>query len=45
MLTTFGGAEFGQKIFLMIEESKLLSFIYNNNLILPFVTSATKLFF
>lgn len=45
LLTTFGGAELGQKMFLMIEESILLSFIYNNNLILPFVTSATKLFF
>lgn len=44
LLTVFGGAKFGQDAFVMIEESELLSYIYNNNLLLKFVTSAVKFF-
>ena len=42
LITVFGGAKFGQDAFAMIEDSELLSFIYNNNLLLKFVTSAVK---
>jgi hypothetical protein len=44
VLTVFGSSEFGQKALEMIGESQLLSFIYNNNLLLGFITSATKMF-
>ena len=45
LLTVFGGTGFGQNAFRMIEESKILSIIYNNNLLLLFITSATKILF
>ncbi|MGB4661632.1 MAG: CvpA family protein, partial [Mobilitalea sp.] len=45
LVTVFGGTEFGQKALQMIGESQLLSFIYNNNFLLQFVTGATKMFF
>jgi len=44
LLTVFGGTGFGQDTLKMIGESQVLSFIYNNNLLLRFVTSATKIF-
>jgi uncharacterized membrane protein required for colicin V production len=44
LLTVFGSAEFGQKALEMVEESQVLSIIYNNNFLLGFVTSATKMF-
>lgn len=43
LLNVFGGTQFGQDAFVMIEENVLLSTIYNNNLLLGFVSSATKL--
>jgi len=45
LLTVFGGSAFGQNAFKMIEESKVLSIIYDNNLLLGFVTNASKIFF
>ncbi len=45
LLTVFGSTSFGQKIMEMIGESELLSFIYNNNILLRFVTGATKFIF
>lgn len=43
LLTVFGSSEFGQKAFEMIDSSQILSAIYNNNLLLKFVTNATKI--
>ncbi len=43
LLTMFSGAKFGQDAFAMIEENQILSFIYDNNLLLKFVTNAVKL--
>jgi len=43
LLTVFGGTKLGQDALRMIEESQVLGFIYNNNLLLRFVTSATKM--
>jgi uncharacterized membrane protein required for colicin V production len=43
LLTVFGGAEFGQKALEMVEESKVLSIIYNNNFLLGFITGVTKI--
>ncbi len=43
LLTVFGSAKFGQEAFVMIEDNAFLSLIYNNNLLLRFVTSASKL--
>lgn len=45
LLTVFGSNEFGQKALQMIGDSEILSIIYNNNLLLKFITSATKLLF
>lgn len=45
LLTVFGGSEFGKNALVMINESEILSIIYNNNMLLGFITSATKLFF
>jgi uncharacterized membrane protein required for colicin V production len=43
LLTVFGSAEFGQKALEMVGESPILSIIYNNNYLLRFITSATKM--
>lgn len=43
ILTAFGSTEWGQSAFSMIKESKLLEFIYNNNLILKNITNLSKL--
>lgn len=43
LLTVFGGSNFGQQAFILIEESKILSIIYNNNLLLSIVANAAKL--
>lgn len=45
LLTVFGSTSFGQKIMEMIGESEILSIIYNNNILLRFITGATKLIF
>ncbi len=43
LITVFGGAKFGQDAFAMIDESKILSFVYDNNLLLKFITNAVKI--
>lgn len=43
-LTIFSGTGFGQKAFAMIDDSTILSIIYNNNMLLGFVTRAAKIF-
>lgn len=45
LITVFGSAKFGQDAMKMIEESKVLSLIYDNNFLLRFITSATKILF
>ncbi len=45
LLTVFGSTAFGQKIMEMIGESEILSLLYNNNILLRFITGATKLIF
>ncbi|NLK27810.1 MAG: hypothetical protein GX306_05650 [Clostridiales bacterium] len=45
IITVMGGTEFGREALNMIDENDILSFIYNNNYLLGFVTNATKLFF
>jgi uncharacterized membrane protein required for colicin V production len=44
LITVFGGTELGQKALGMISESQILNMLYNNNLLLGFITSATKVF-
>lgn len=44
-LTTLSGTKGGQTMFEMIEKSRLLSSIYNNNLLLKFVTDMAKVLF
>ncbi len=44
LLTVFGSTELGQKALQMVGDSEILSLIYNNNFLLGFVTSATKMF-
>jgi hypothetical protein len=43
VMTVFGGTIFGQNILGMIESSKMLSFIYNNNFLLRFITGVPGL--
>jgi uncharacterized membrane protein required for colicin V production len=43
LLTVFGSYELGQKAMQMIEDSQVLSLIYNNNLLLGFITNFTKI--
>ena len=45
LLTVFGSTSFGQKVLEMVGESEILSIIYNNNFLLQFITSATKILF
>jgi uncharacterized membrane protein required for colicin V production len=45
LLTVFGSTELGQKGMEMVGESQILSLLYNNNFLLGFITSATKMFF
>lgn len=45
LLTVFGSTSIGQKTMEMIGESEILSIIYNNNILLRFITGATKLIF
>lgn len=44
ILTIFSGSAVGQQAFTMIDSSPILGFLYNNNILLGFVTSATKVF-
>lgn len=43
LLTAFGGTTWGQEAFLSISESTILSFVYNNNLIIKYITDLKKL--
>ncbi len=43
ILTVFGSSELGQKAMTLIGENEILSLIYNNNILLGFVTSAAKI--
>lgn len=45
LLTVFQSTGFGQKAMEMVSESEILSIIYNNNFLLRFITSATKILF
>ena len=45
LLTVFSSTELGQKAMQTIGESQILSFIYNNNYLLRFVTNITKVVF
>lgn len=45
LITVFGSTEIGQQALKMIGESEILSLIYNNNLLLSFVTGAIKMIF
>lgn len=45
LMTVFSSTVFGQEMMQMVGESQVLSIIYNNNLLLGFITSATKLLF
>ena len=44
IITVLGGTELGREGLKMIEENEMLSFLYNNNFFLGFITSAAKLF-
>ena len=44
LLTSFAGTEFGQTVLKQINESSFLSLIYNNNLLLHFITSSVAKF-
>ena len=43
LVTVFGSSSLGQKALEMIGDSQILSFVYNNNFILKFITSVTKM--
>jgi len=43
LITMFGGSEFGQSALKMIGESQILEFLYDNNLIMKFITNTGKI--
>jgi hypothetical protein len=45
LLNVFGGTAFGQSVMKMVGENEVLSIIYNNNVLLKFITGATKILF
>lgn len=45
LLMAFGTTEFGSNLMKMVSESRLLSFIYNHNLLLSKITDLTKILF
>lgn len=45
IITVFGGTELGQEALKLVEENEILTFLYSNNFLLNFITSAAKLFF
>lgn len=45
ILTSMSGSELGEKLFKQINENQLLSFFYNNNLLLRFITNMSKTLF
>ncbi len=45
LMNVFGGTAFGQTMMKLVGENEVLSIIYNNNILLKFITGATKMFF
>ena len=45
LLNVFGGTSFGQSVLELVGENEVLSIIYNNNILLKFITGATKILF
>lgn len=45
LLNVFGGTAFGQSVLELVGENEVLSIIYNNNILLKFITGATKILF
>lgn len=45
LITVFGSSDWGQKAMSMINESQVLSILYDNNYLVKFITSATKILF
>jgi len=43
LLTVFGSSSFGQEAMQMIEEDVVLSFLYDNNILLRFITNIAKM--
>ena len=45
LLNVFGSSAFGQSVMKLVGENEVLSIIYNNNILLKFITGATKILF
>lgn len=45
LLNVFASTQFGQSMMKLVGENEILSIIYNNNILLRFITGATKLIF
>ncbi|MBP1755707.1 MAG: hypothetical protein H6Q59_2105 [Firmicutes bacterium] len=45
LLNVFGSTQFGQSVMKLVGENEILSIIYNNNILLKFITDATKIIF
>jgi uncharacterized membrane protein required for colicin V production len=45
LLNVFGSTAFGQSIMKLVGENEVLGIIYNNNILLKFITGATKIIF
>lgn len=45
LMNVFGGTAFGQSVMKLVGENEVLSIIYNNNILLKFITGATKIIF
>jgi uncharacterized membrane protein required for colicin V production len=45
LLNVFGSTAFGQSVMKLVGENEVLSIIYNNNVLLKFITGATKILF
>lgn len=45
LITVFGSSDWGQKAMAMISDSQVLSILYDNNYLVKFITSATKILF
>lgn len=45
LLNVFASSQFGQSIMKLVGENEILSIIYNNNILLRFITGATKFIF
>lgn len=45
LMNVFGGTAFGHSVMKLVGENEVLSIIYNNNILLKFITGATKIIF